>query len=271
IQAFVKDKKFDGLGFGITFYPARKSCSSSEYEVPALPIQILPLGAGAIATELDARRMSGGTPLVPVMQGSGVYTKAWALAHPKRKVVVLLASDGVPDDTCLAPGTDGLNNTLANTVAVTKTLKDGTPSVSTFVIGVGSSLTELDQIAAAGGTKKAILVDVGGDIAKSFLDALDAIRKTAISCDYTIPPPSGGKLDFEKVNVRFTKGDGTTVDFTYVGKKEDCGLSPHGWYYDDPAKPTKVILCDAPCDEVKVSSDGRVDVLFGCKRLDLPK
>ena len=65
----------------------------------------------------------------------------------------------------------------------------GTPSLLTFVIGVGSSLTSLNGIAAAGGTGQAFIVDAAGaDPGGQFLAAMNAIRgSAAVGCQYTIP------------------------------------------------------------------------------------
>jgi hypothetical protein len=41
-----------------------------------------------------------------------------------------------------------------------------------------------------------------------------------------------------------------------------------GWYYDDDAAPKTVISCPASCDKFKTSG-GRVDVLFGCKSVEV--
>jgi hypothetical protein len=40
-----------------------------------------------------------------------------------------------------------------------------------------------------------------------------------------------------------------------------------GWYYDDPAKPTTVVLCPKACESV--AAGGSVDIAFGCKPIIL--
>jgi hypothetical protein len=45
-----------------------------------------------------------------------------------------------------------------------------------------------------------------------------------------------------------------------------CNKAPgNGWYYDDPAAPKKVVLCQDACSTATSSSTGRIDVVFGCK------
>ena len=62
-----------------------------------------------------------------------------------------------------------------------------TPKIPTFVIGVGSSLSNLNGIASAGGTTSAFLVDTGGNVNQQFLQAMNDIRHAALGCTYSIP------------------------------------------------------------------------------------
>ena len=103
--------------------------------------------------------MELGTPIVQVLTGMTAYMKAHAAAAPSRRSILLLATDGVPDDSCTGTGNGNTPNTIENAVAKATEAFSGNPSIPTFVIGVGTELTALDQIATAGGTGKAILVD----------------------------------------------------------------------------------------------------------------
>ena len=42
-----------------------------------------------------------------------------------------------------------------------------------------------------------------------------------------------------------------------------CPAAGNGWYYDNDAAPTKILLCPSTCSMVK-NTKGQVDVLFGC-------
>jgi len=55
------------------------------------------------------------------------------------------------------------------------------------VIGVGSALSNLNQIAQAGGTNSAFIVDTNGNVGQQFIEALNAIRGAALACEYLIP------------------------------------------------------------------------------------
>ena len=64
-----------------------------------------------------------------------------------------------------------------------------------LVLGVGPKLNSLNEIAAAGGTKKAFLVDTGGGRHHAARRSAHAIKSAALTCDYHIPMSSAGPID----------------------------------------------------------------------------
>jgi hypothetical protein len=130
--------------------------------------------------------------------------------------------------------------------------EDDDVPIKTYVLGIGQALNNLNQIAAAGGTERAHLVE-GGDVTQSVLNALNTIRgDAAIPCQLQIPPaPSGQTLDLNRVNVGVCNANGDTQTTFYVQNEDRCESSG-GWYYDDPANPERIILCEASCDTVSV-------------------
>lgn len=263
LKAFVGNPAYADLGVGLQFFPIRKQCSVADYQMPAVPLTLQPQAAAPIGAALDAQQMAGGTPMVPLLEGLTKYLTA--NAKPGRKPVLVLATDGVPDDTCLSSEDGARPNTLDNAVAVADAALKGTPSISTFVIGVGGELLALNAIAAAGGTGAATLVDTGGNAQQALLAALDGIRRKAIPCDYDIPP---GTIDPESTNVTYTS-NGNTKNLVFVGNEAGCGKAPDGagWYFDNEAAPKKVILCAAMCEAVKGDDLGSVELVFGCPRV----
>lgn len=263
LKSFVANPAYADLGIGLQFFPIRKQCSVADYQQPVVALALQGAASGPISTALDGQQMAGGTPMVPLLEGLTKYLVA--NAKPNRKPVIVLATDGYPDDNCVAGG-DGLPNTLDNAIAVADAAFKGTPSIATFVIGVGQELSNLDSIAAAGGTTKATLVDTGGNAQLALLTALDSIRRQAIPCDYDIPP---GTIDVNATNVTYTS-KGSTNQLVFVGNEAGCAKAPDsGWYFDDEAAPKKVILCKAVCDVVKVDDQGSVDLVFGCPRVEI--
>jgi hypothetical protein len=264
LESFVANPSYADLGIGLQFFPIRKQCSVPDYETLAIDLGLQPQVSGPITQALEAQMMAGGTPTVPLLQGLVAYLQA--RPDPTRKPVIVLATDGVPDDTCLSPVDGETPNTLANATAVAAAAFAATPSIPTFVIGVGSDLSALDAIARAGGTGMATLVDTGGNAQKQFLDALDSARQSAIPCNFAIP--SGTSVDPTETNVEYAPASAPAQNFLYVGDSAGCVRAPtDGWYFDDPMQPTQVILCDAACDMVKADDRGQVNVVFGCPRV----
>jgi hypothetical protein len=143
----------------------------------------------------------------------------------------------------------------------------GPHAIQTFVIGVGNSLTSLNLIAQAGGTNMAYLVDTGANVGQSFTAALNQIRGSATPCDFSIPSETAqGPVDPTRVNVSLTPKGGSMrvpVPMTQGGLPSNCGTNG-GWYYDDPAAPKSIKLCDSTCQSLQ---GGRVDLEFGCKTI----
>jgi Mg-chelatase subunit ChlD len=279
---FLDDPRNEGTGVGIGYFPTGVgatcsagqpdclcipiinvclpqvggSCVVADYAVPAVALA-LPSIVDAVISNITAHTLAGGTPTRPAVEGALQYLDGWATQHPDRKVVLVLATDGDP------LGCDA--NTPQDIAALAATALAGPHGIRTFVIGVGRSLQTLNLVAEAGGTGQAFLVDTGGDVAQQFADALDQIRGVASSCDFSIPTDTGSQMavDPNKVNVRYTptgSTDETLVEQTFNGDPANCG-SEGGWYYDNPAAPTTITLCDATCSSL---SGGSIHVEFGC-------
>ena len=96
---------------------------------------------------------------------------------------------------------------------------------------------------------------------------LDQIRLASVPCEYAIPPPSMGQLDYMKVNLHVSDQGGGR-DVPYVGSADRCDPTRGGWFYDvDPAmggRPTRVIACQATCRAFKAEAASEVSLTFGC-------
>jgi hypothetical protein len=169
----------------------------------------------------------------------------------------VFASDGVPTEC--APQDIGQIADIAAAAAA------GSPKVVTYVIGIGD-VAALDAIAQAGGSQKAFLVSGNGTAGQQFLDAMNAIKGSLLACEFDIPQPSSGELDYELVNVQFTPDGGSAQLVPQVKSAGECGSSA-GWYYDDPAAPQKILLCDATCDTVKSTSKASIEIVLGCSTI----
>jgi hypothetical protein len=264
LLSFVSQPSQNQLGLSMQFFPLRAQCDVVSYADPALPMASIADSRDQVELEVNARRMSGGTPIVQVLQGMGEYATTWAKAHPDRKTVIVLATDGVPDDTC---STSDPSNDLVNAGKMAESLLKGTPSIPVFVIGVGEELESLDAIAVAGGTEHAVLISDGASAQKEFLAALQGIRKKSLACDYLVPEDSRD-IDFGTVNVRYAEGNQKPSTFVRVTDEAGCERAPdEGWYYDDPSEPTKVVLCPTTCSRVVNAEDAQIDIEYGCDRV----
>ncbi len=234
------------------------SCNVADYAMPEVEIGALNAAqVSALTASVNAHGPTNNTPTGPALQGAVNHAKAWEIAHPTHKVAVVFATDGDPTE-CDPQDIPSIAN-------IAQVALNGNPSVPTFVIGVGPSLSSLNAIAAAGGTGSAFLVDTGGNVVQQFQAALAAIQDSALGCEYTIPQPAQGMLDFGKVNVQYTPGNGGMPQVIgNVANAAACDPQSGGWYYDNNAMPTKIILCDKQCTTVSADPNGKVDILLGC-------
>lgn len=234
------------------------SCTVSDYAAPAVAIAPLPGNAQALVDSLALQAPNGNTPTGPALQGAIDYASAHATGHPSHEVVSVFITDGQPTECAPTDFTQ-----LAQLAAVGYL---GAPSVRSFVIGLLSQATPPDvqpglgEIALAGGTNTAILVDVEANVTQQLLDALDAIRG-ASSCLLQLP---GGTVDFMRLNVQL---DGTTL--YYVGSENRCDPVQGGWRYDDAASPTRIVLCPSSCSQF-AGPTSQARIVSGCARLDAP-
>jgi hypothetical protein len=255
------------LCFNLSFELA--SCNVDDYSTPTVPLA-LPPNAGPLISDLQAHQLNGGTPTRPALEGAVKYVNTWAAAHPDRKSVIVLATDGEP--------TGCLPNSAQDVADVAAAALASTAAIQTFVIGVGSSLQSLNLIAEAGGTKQAYLVE-DTNAASAFAEALEQIRGAASPCDFLIPTEGvQGKIDPTQVNVDFTPTGSATpvlIAQTSDGSAATCGPEG-GWHYDNPAAPQAIKLCPASCSLVNSGgvqvSGGTVQVQFGCETVrQVPK
>jgi hypothetical protein len=173
------------------------------------------------------------------------------LQNPDHKTVVILVTDGEPS------GCEENIGAIAN-IAATGLLQ-GTP---TYTVGLaGSNEAQLQQIATQGGGTSIVIGN--GDTQAELLAALQAIQGEQLACEILVPTPTQGTLDPTKVNVTYTPGSGAEQTIGKVADEASCGASG-GWYYDDNANPTTIILCPSTCDGVQADDEGKIEVVLGC-------
>ena len=242
---------------------------AGPYDRMAVPIAPLPAAEPALTGALGAVIPRGGTPLGPAVRGALGQLRTHLQATPGHRGALVLVSDGLPDGFC---GGNYIDMIVPNVRAA----QMATPSIPTYVIGVfaedeiAEARPGLEQMATAGGSGMPYVLTAMDDLSQRFQEALNRIRGTALTCEFTIPAPrmGMGAIDFGKVNVR-SKVAGGDQDLLYVGSKDRCDPMKGGWYFDvDPTSgttPGRVLLCDASCNAIKASAGSRVEVSYGCK------
>jgi hypothetical protein len=244
---------------------AEGACQAARYQTPIVAIADLPGVQPALQMALAGIVPQGSTPTTPAVQGALTALRARAMATPGRKPVLVLATDGLPT-TCAA-------NNVDTAVAQLAGGQMGSPPVSSYVIGVfgPAQLTKsrpaLERMATAGGTGTPFVLMTGADLSQRFLDAINQIRGAALGCEFTIPQPTQGTLDFGRVNVRLKDG-AASQDLPYVEGADRCDAARGGWYYDvkpGAGTPARVLLCPTTCTQVKMTAGVSVDLRFGCQ------
>ncbi len=258
LKKFIADPANAGLGMGIDFFPAGNNntiCDAATYVKPAVEIGALPGAATALNSSIDMQSPDGQTPTEASLGGALQHAAAWAKANPTHRVAVVYATDGYP------MGCNG--DSIDAAAAEAATAFAATPSIPTYVLGVGPNLSDLNEIASKGGTKQAFLIDTAGDAATELSTALASIRTTAVvGCTYVIPPPPKGQtLDPTKVNVTYTSGAGKVTNVLQDPAGTSCDQGS-GWEYS--ADGTQINLCGSLCTTVKADTGGSLQVLFGC-------
>lgn len=100
---------------------------------------------------------------------------------------------------------------------------------------------------------------------KDFGPVFEEIAKTLaskVACELTVPPPpTGEKLDPDKVNVVWTPTGGKSED-VLQDKSKPCDAGANGWQYSPDG--TKILLCGAACTKAQADLGSKLTVEFGC-------
>lgn len=135
-------------------------------------------------------------------------------------------------------------------------------SATNTAVAPGLEYQKLAQV--TGGTVRSICEDDWSNIFTTI--AAGIVSK--LSCEYAVPPPpNGGAIDPNKVNVSFTPGGGSPEDI-YQDNNAGCDQGANGWQWD--ASKTKILLCGDACTKVKNDENGQIDIVFGCETKVVP-
>ncbi|MGE0323159.1 MAG: hypothetical protein AB7S68_12690 [Polyangiaceae bacterium] len=233
------------------------SCEAADY-APKVAIGPATTVAGSITSTIAAVTPAGNTPTSAALLTAIDNLRKWSIDHTDHRLAVILATDGDPTD-CLPTDSNSIAQIAADGLA-------GSPSVSTFVLGVGINSGPLQQIAAAGTEPDVgvVFADVGSNASSNLTEALRSVRVEALGCDFVLPElPPGVDLDYDKVNF-LTYAGGEESQVPRVSDASQCG-NDAGWYYTgDPSAPSGISACPSVCEALKSRDIERVSYLLGC-------
>lgn len=243
----------------------RIECDSATYAAPDVPIDPLPDNQPALFTSLGAHNPSKvWPPVLPLgildspynlaLQGAISALRTWSKSQTKPKLAAVLVTDGLLNFSCpLAPSVE--------TPQIAEGGVSGTPSVVTYVLGVGDRTDSLNAIASAGGTDHAYLVASTAAPA-DILAQLKDIRDVALPCEISVDQ---AHLTQGDVNVELTV-QGTSETLSRVNGSSDCttASTPKQWFAESPDAGGKVALCSAACTSIRTIKNATLDVVYGC-------
>ena len=272
LTSFFADPAAGGLQVALRFFPhdsPMAGCNDNDCSIAACAAPIVPLATLA-AEPMDAHELaliaasvasvpprmgSQGTPISAALGGALSWAAAQRMTAPEENAVVVLVTDGQPN---------GCDDDIAN-IATLASEALAASGVRTYAIGLtGSRESDMDAIAAAGGTTEGIFITDGATAKQDLLNALAAIRGSVLDCDFDMPKASDGKqVDPTKINVNYTPAGGTRMTLGRVPNAAGCGIIP-GWYYDNELNPSRILLCPASCNSASVEVDATLEVQIGC-------
>lgn len=209
-----------------------------------LPAMEVPVDVGKatdIVAAIAASAPNYNTPTRAAIETASSYLVSLADGRPK---YILLATDGQPN--CATGGEYATSPDLPATLkAIASAYAAG---IKVYVIGVGPSAGNLDEMAKQGGTGQFY----PALSPQSLLSALSAIVGTVASCVYTMttPPPDPNNLG------------------VYLDKQLVPQSSLDGWTL---ASTNSVAFNGPTCERIKAGRYSQVQVLFGCPGSDLPQ
>jgi hypothetical protein len=91
--------------------------------------------------------------------------------------------------------------------------------------------------------------------------AANVAKTVSALCTYAIPPVAGKNPDLQQLQLSYFTGKEVVEPLKHVIEANDCAATPNGWFFDDNANPTKVIVCDTTCQGM---IGGKIVFQYGC-------
>jgi hypothetical protein len=219
-----------GLRWGLNLFSSTGSGCTVN---PGVEVAISATSVAAVQAQIVNAAPGGNTPTAQAIEAATTYLKS--VSDPNNKVI-LLATDGEPN---CATGGSSTPNVPATVDAITAAR---TAAFPVYVIGIGPSVGNLNNLAQAGGSGTYYPATSTTDLAS----ALAAISTALTTCTFTLPTPPP---DPNNVAV-------------YLDKMLVTKDPANGWSFG--ATTQTIVLNGSSCAKVTNGYATTVQVLFGC-------
>ena len=216
-----------------------------RYSSPLVPFGWLPGQSVEVIQVVDALLPTGETPTGAAIAGACSYVEGWLEENPTVVAGLLLLTDDLPDTAASA----GCNATLAEATMSAAECHEGDVPIPTYVIGLGSNLSDLEEIAVAGGTAQLRLVDEDAEQLSTHL--AEVVADLGSPCSFALPTPTSDAFDLDRINIGYCDAGGASELIPQVSGPGDCD-DAGGWYYSDTNDPVRIATCERTCDLVSV-------------------
>lgn len=283
------------LPVGLTYFPnMRLSAAYTTRAVSAcvntkddVPIELLSDAQRArLTTSVQSMRVNPNAA-TPTHDAYDVALDAMRLNESPGQKYLVLITDGQPTQSlgCIGSGMTTSPEPAQPVVdAIASAWKND--KIKTFVVGspgseknVSTNADSRDWLSAAaraGGTDTPGCGDAGpkychfdlstaADFGMALTEALGAIARTVVSCDYSVPSASAGKtLDLNLVNMIYEDGSGN-YSLVLPSSVEAC---QKGWDFTDNSL-QKLRVCTQTCSLLQANPHAKISLVFGCTQAQI--
>lgn len=255
------------LWTGLVLYPNDGSLSATACASPT-QISLSPraLNASNIMSTLRDASLGGGTPTWDALRVASSFYTANPPLGPLRGRYVVLTTDGGPNcnaaldaRTCVCTNGRGCLGSRGNlscldearTVSLLRDL--AARDVPTFVIGTGSDVAVMNNLAVAGGRARPLAL--GGtryyraEDANDFITNFRAITASLVRCRFVTNPVAEGTRVVVRVGARTWEEDPTRVDGFAWERRASGEFTLNGPACEDAARGGGAVRLEFPCGD----------------------
>jgi hypothetical protein len=230
------------VSWGLEFFTTPGSGSCAVSATPQVAIGT-PTASADIQAQIAGASPGDNTPTAAAVTAATAYLKTVNDANNK---FILLATDGEPN--CKAGGKGGGSGASDMPGALAAITAAKAAGFSVYVIGIGPSVGNLDNMAQAGGTTTSYPATSPDQLT----NALVSISQKVATCSFTSTqaPPDPNNI-------------GVYLDKNLVPQDAN-----NGWTFGSSQQ--TITLTGSYCDQITSGSATQVQILFGCAGISPP-